>query len=104
MIIRSPESNNYNINLPFHTSLFLIRGNLPPSDERTEKDGIRMFSLAAALVRASPITFTNHLIDVRTALSLVTEASNILALLLDGGHSAIAGRIGIGKGQCRAGY
>ena len=54
MIIRAPEANNYNINLPYNTSLFLMRGNLPPIDERTENDGIRMFSLAAALVRASP--------------------------------------------------
>jgi Fic/DOC family len=93
MIIRSPESNNYNINLPYNTSLFLMRGNLPPADERTEKDGISMYSLAAALVRSSPNTFVNHPIDVRTVLSLVSDASSILALLLDGGHSVIAGRI-----------
>lgn len=93
MIIRSPESNNYSINLPYNTSLFLMRGNLPPIDERIDKDGIRMFSLAAALVKASPNTFTNNPIDVRTALSLVSDASSILAILLDGGHSAIAGRI-----------
>jgi hypothetical protein len=93
MIIRSPESNNYKINLPYNTSLFLMRGNLPPIAERNEKEGIRMYSLAASLVRASPITFINYPIDVRTALSLVSDASSILALLLDGGHSTIAGRI-----------
>lgn len=93
MIIRSPEGNNYNINLPYNTSLFLMRGNLPPAHERTEKDGISMYSPAAALVRSSPNTFINHPIDVRTVLSMVSDASSILALLLDGGHSVIAGRI-----------
>jgi Fic/DOC family len=93
MIIKSPEANNYNINLPYNTSLFLMRGNLPPIHERTEKDGIHLFSLPAALVRASPNTFAHYPIDVRAALSLVRDASSILALLLEGGHSAIAGRI-----------
>lgn len=93
MIIKSPEGNNYNIDLPYNTTLFLMRGNLPPIGERIGKDGIFMFSLAAALVRASANTFASNPIDVRTALSLVSDASGILALLLDGGHSAIAGRI-----------
>jgi len=93
MIIRSPEGNNYSITFPYYTSLFLMRSNLPPENERIEKDGIQMFSLPAALIGAAPNTFANHPIDVRTALSLVSDASDVLALLLDGGHSAIAGRI-----------
>lgn len=93
MIIRSPEGNNYRITFPYNTSLFLMRSNLPPENERIEKDGIQMFSLPAALIGAAPNTFANHPIDVRTALSLISDASDVLALLLDGGHSAIAGRI-----------
>jgi hypothetical protein len=93
MIIRSPAGNNYNITFPYNTSLFIMRANLPPDNARIEKDGIRIFSLPAALIGASPNTFANHSIDVRTALSLVSDASDILALLLEGGHSAIAGRI-----------
>jgi len=93
MIIRSPEGNNYSITFPYNTSLFLMRSNLPPENERIEKDGIQMFSLPAALIGAAPNTFANHPIDVRTALSLASDASDVLALLLDGGHSAIAGRI-----------
>jgi hypothetical protein len=93
MIIRSPDGNNYNITLPYNTSLFIMRANLPPDDEQIMKDGIRMLSLPASLMGASPNTFGKHPIDVRTALSLVTDASDILALLLEGGHSAIAGRI-----------
>jgi Fic/DOC family len=93
MIIRSPEGNNYSITFPYNTSLFIMRANLPPDNERIEKDGIRIFSLPAALIGTSSNTFANHSIDTRTALSLVSDASDILTLLLDGGHSAIAGRI-----------
>ena len=93
MIIRSPEGNNYSITFPYNTSLFLMRSNLPHENERVKKDGIQMFSLHAALIGAAPNTFANHPIDVRTALSLISDASDVLALLLDGGHSAIAGRI-----------
>ena len=57
MIVRSPQGKNYQIILPYNTSLFLMRGNLPSADDRVEKDGIRMFSLPAALVNASPNTF-----------------------------------------------
>ena len=39
------------------------------------------------------IHFSNHPIDVRTALSMVSDASGILSLLLDRWHSVIAGRI-----------
>jgi hypothetical protein len=93
MIIRSPDGNNYSITFPYNTSLFLMRSSLPLENERIEKDGIQMFSLPAALIGAAPNTFANHPIDARTALSLVSDASDVLALLLDGGHSAIAGRI-----------
>src|SRR5579862_1964818 len=93
IIIRSSEGNNYIIALPYNTSLFIMRANLPRDDQRIEKSGIRMLSLPASLIGASPNTFTKHPIDARTALSLVNDASDILALLLEGGHSVIAGRI-----------
>lgn len=93
MIIRSPQANNYNVALPYSTSLFLMRSNLPPATERVEKDGIRAFSLPAALVRSSPNIFTSHPIDIRAALSVINDASEVLTLLLDGGHSTIAGRL-----------
>jgi hypothetical protein len=93
VIIRSPQANNQTITFPYNTSLFLMRTPLPPTMEQGQKDGIRLFSLTAALVRSSPNTFAQHPIDTRAALSLVNDASEILTLLLEGGHSTIAGRI-----------
>ena len=93
LIVRSPEANNANTSLPFNTSLFLLRSALPPATEITIKDGIRIYSLPAALVRSAPNVYSQHAIDIRTALSLIREPSEVLALLLDGGHSVIAGRL-----------
>lgn len=54
---------------------------------------MRMLSLASALVNCSPAMFTRNSTDVRTALTMIRDASDILGLLLDGGHSKIAGRL-----------
>jgi hypothetical protein len=54
---------------------------------------IRLFSLASSVVWAAPKTYSQHPIDTRAALSQIKEASSILELLLNGGHSAIAGRL-----------
>jgi hypothetical protein len=93
LIVRSPAANNSNTDLPFHTSLFLLRADMPPATETAEMDGIRIYSLPAALVRVAPNIYIHNEIDIRTALSIIREPSDILSLLLDGGHSVIAGRL-----------
>ncbi len=93
LIVRSPGANNSATTLPHNTSLFFLRAELPSSAEDVKMRNLRIFSLAASLVHAAPNTFTKHPTDVKTALSLQRDASDLLALLLDGGHSAIAGRL-----------
>jgi hypothetical protein len=93
LIVRSPKANNATTPLPYNTSLFLLKANLPDKNECEVNQGIRMYSLPAALVRCSPNTYTQNSLDVRTALSLFSDSSEILSLLLNGGHSVIAGRI-----------
>lgn len=93
LIVRSPEANNSTVSMLFNTSIFHLKAAVPPENEREEKNNIRMFSLEASIVRCSPKTFVQNKLDARTALSLVKDASAILEILLDGGHSVIAGRI-----------
>jgi hypothetical protein len=93
LLVRSPRGQNNSVPLPYNTSLFDINAALPQSADREEKDGIRIYSLPAALVEASPGLFISAPIDMRTALSLVRDASDVLPKLLDGGHSVIAGRL-----------
>lgn len=93
LIVRSPKANNATTPLPYNTSLFLLKANLPDKKECVVNHGIRMYSLPAALVRCAPNTYTKNPLDVRTVLSLLRDSSEILELLLNGGHSVIAGRI-----------
>jgi hypothetical protein len=104
LIVRSPKANHQTVPLLHNTSLFLLRADLPTKNERTNEGGLHLYSLAAALVRSAPNIFTQNSIDVRTALSMTRDASDILALLLEGGHSLIAGRLAgafrnIGQGR-----
>jgi hypothetical protein len=93
LLLRAPGANNLPVQLLRGTSLFLQALNLPADNERTVLDGIRMYTLPAALVRCSVNTFTQDVLDVRTGLLLINNAADILTILLEGGHSTIAGRI-----------
>ena len=93
MVVRSPRGGNKVIPLPYGTSLLDVRAALPGPDDREEREGLRIFSLESALIECSPQYFANHATDVRAALAMVRDASGLLARLLDGGHSRIAGRL-----------
>lgn len=93
LVVRAPGGNNLPVELPIGTSLFLLKAEIPPADERTIQDGKRLYTLPAALVRCSPNTFTQDALEVRTGISMISNAADILRILLDGGHSVVAGRI-----------
>jgi fido (protein-threonine AMPylation protein) len=73
--------------------LFELQAPLPDLPDMAEKDGLRLFSLESALIDASPRFFLHHATDARTAIATIRDASRLLARLLDGGHSTIAGRL-----------
>lgn len=93
LLVRSPKGGNKVIPLPHGTSLLDVRAALPSPADREEKEGLRIFSLESALIECSPQYFVNNATDVRAALAMVRDASGLLARLLDGGHSRIAGRL-----------
>jgi hypothetical protein len=70
-----------------------MRLNMPQKTDVIEQTGLRVFSLPAALIAASPAYFAQHATDARTALSLIADATDVVRRLLEGGHSAIAGRL-----------
>lgn len=92
LIVRSPAASNNKTDLPFNTSLFHLKSKLPDTIEVIDKS-IKGFSLAAALVEATSTMYTQNPVDVRTTLSMVADPSEVLAILLEGGHSVIAGRL-----------
>lgn len=93
LFVRAPKARNRLTQLPYDTSLFDAQYPMPNSKEMEIINGLRVFSLPAALVTCSARFFTQNPIDVRTSLCLVRDASEILSLLLAGGHSTIAGRL-----------
>ena len=65
----------------------------PRMKDIKERDGLRLFSLPAALIASSPGFFEHNPTDARAALATIRDASEVLDRLLDGGHSKIAGRL-----------
>ncbi len=93
LLVRSPKARNRVTPLPQETSLLDVRAVLPTEGQREEKEGLRLFSVSAALIACTPRYFPQMATDARAALAMVRDASEVLALLLAGGHSAVAGRL-----------
>lgn len=118
LLIRSPKAGNKVTNLPHNTSLLDVRARMPPAGDISEEEGMRIFSMDTALIACAPSYFAQNATDVRAVLSVIKDASSLLARLLEGGHSTIAGRLAgalrnigrdriaddIGKAMSAAGY
>ena len=94
VIIHSPKGANNNITLLFGTSLYdLKQPQMPPAADLTLREGLRLFSPAAAIIRVSEAFFANNPIETQVVLASLRDASELLRRLLDGGHSIVAGRL-----------
>ncbi len=94
VVVYSPKGTNHTMNLLFGTSLYdLKQPEMPPAADLSVEDGLRLFSPAAALVRVPEAFFTRNPIETQVVLAGIRDASDVLRLLLDGGHSAKAGQI-----------
>jgi hypothetical protein len=93
LLVRASKARNNVTQFPFGTSLLVARQSLPENKHIVVKNGLRLYSLPIALIRCSPSCFRNNPTDMRTALSMVRDASEVLEILLEGGHSVIAGRL-----------
>jgi hypothetical protein len=93
LLVRSPKARNRVTPLPHETSLLDVRAALPAEGQREEKEGLRLFTVPAGLIACPPGYFPQKATDARAALAMVRDPSEVLALLLAGGHSAVAGRL-----------
>jgi len=94
VIVYSPKSQNNKIELLHGTSLYDIRETQPPpAEDLTVFDALRVFSLEAALTRVPDAFFAAKPLEAQIALNSVQDASDILRILLRGGHSVVAGRL-----------
>jgi len=92
VVVCSPKGTNHTIALLFGTSLYDLKiTEMPAATDLTARDGLRLFSPAASLVRVTEAFFARNPIETQVVLSSVNDASDVLRLLLNGGHSAKAG-------------
>ena len=93
LVVRSPKGGNKPTTLPYGTSLLDVRAAVPEEKDIEERDGLRLFSLPAALIASSAAFFEHNPTDARAALATIRDASELLDGLLEGGHTTIAGRL-----------
>jgi hypothetical protein len=93
LLVRTPKGGNKVTALPYGTSLFDIRAAVPDAKDTVQKDGLRLYTLPAALIACSPTFFEINHVDARAALATIRDASEVLDRLLEGGHSTIASRL-----------
>ncbi|AYN19562.1 Fic family protein [Alcaligenes aquatilis] len=93
LMVRAPKGGNKPLSLPHQTSIFDTRADLPPASDIEIREGMRIYTLPAALVAVSATAFQAQPVTLRTALAMVRDASDVLGRLLDAGQSVVAGRL-----------
>jgi len=93
LLIRSPKASNNRVNLLHGSSVFDSKVEIPHQKDRKLIEGVQVYSLEGGLVAAGADFFTRHPTDARTCLTMVKDSSDVLAKLLDGGKSVVAGRL-----------
>ena len=86
--------HNNSLSLPAGMSLFDYRAkDFAASSSRTVAQGLRVLSLEAAILRATPNMWQSDPLTLRLSLEQLRDVSQLSRLLLDGDHSVIAGRL-----------
>jgi fido (protein-threonine AMPylation protein) len=94
VIISSPKGTNNMVRLLFGTSLYdLKQKQMPPPEDIVENRGLRLFAIEAALIKVPEAFFQRSAVEAQVALASIRDVSAILGRLLEGGHSAVAGRL-----------
>jgi fido (protein-threonine AMPylation protein) len=92
LVVHSPKATNNDINLLFGTTLYDLKvAEMPATAALMVRDGLRLFSPAAALVRVPESFFQQYPVETQVVMASLADASDVLRFLLKGGHSAKAG-------------
>jgi hypothetical protein len=93
LIVRTDKGGPTINPFPHNTSLLIINAIMPDSKDREIINGIRVYKLPIALIASAEFMYKSNPVDMRTALSLIKNSSDVLEHLLEGGKSTIAGRL-----------
>src|SRR5436190_11353891 len=87
VIVHSPKATNHKIPLLFGTSLYDLKTpQMPPPADLAVREGLHLFTTAAALIRVPEAFLAANAIEARVVLASLRDASELLRRLLDGGH------------------
>jgi fido (protein-threonine AMPylation protein) len=94
VVVYSPKGANHTMQLLFGTSVYdLKQSAMPPRTDLSAKTGLRLYSSASALVKVPEQFIARNPIETRVVLTGIPDATDVLRLLLNGGHSAKAGHL-----------
>ncbi len=94
VIVHSPKAANHKIPLLFGTSLYDLKlTQMPPAADLMVRDGLRIFTSTAAMIRVPEGFFKSNPIETQVVLASMRDSTDLLRRLLDGGHSVVAGRL-----------
>src|SRR5262249_43909653 len=89
VVVCSPKGTNHQIELVFGTSWYALKmGEMPPAENIAVREGLRLFTPAASLVGVGETFFSRNQLESQVVLASLADASDLLRLLLNGGHSA----------------
>src|SRR5437763_1519527 len=92
LVVHSPKATNNDIKLLFGTTPYDLKvAEMPPGAALMVRDGLRLFTPAASLVRVPESFFQLYPLEAQVVMASLADASDLLRLLLNGGHSAKAG-------------
>lgn len=93
VLINSPTANNKPVTLAHGTSLFALKRDMPPRSDLTIRNGLRVFTVDAALIRIAEGFYREHPVEAQVVIRGISEPTALLSRLLDAGHTTIAGRV-----------
>src|SRR5207245_10212121 len=92
LVVHRPKATNNDIQLLFGTTLYDLKvAEIPATTALLVKDGLRLFTPAAALVRVPESFFQLYPIESQVVMASLGDVSDALRLLLNRGHAAKAG-------------
>jgi hypothetical protein len=93
LLVRTPKGGNKPTSLLHETSIMDVRLKLPDKNDIQSKENLQIMILPTALISCTPGYYSNNAAEARATLSMISDASDILHKLLEGGHSTVAGRL-----------
>jgi Fic family protein len=92
VVVCSRKGTNHQIELLFGTSVYDLKiAEMPPPENLIVREGLRLFTPAASLIGVGETFFSRNPVESQVVLASLGDASDLLRLLLNGGHSAKAG-------------